>query len=845
MSYSRPSSSRLIEEVLDAADQLDDNSDSHPGGLAPTSRTSVTKVVSIVSSFNEYKRFLVNEIGWGGILKLPALARLNLRFSKWWMSRLDGPSMSVHLNATKRLRFWPGDVHKVFGVPCGPKNILGPDGQCSETTIQFLRSVLGMPKKGNQVLKAAESNLTRPLSEHCSSNLEKDCFKMAFVIFVIGHLLAPSNKHDTSIIDYWGEIANTDRIADFDWCNYVLSDLISASQQVQSDMRNNKLKTHLQGCHVFLQVFVLDNLNLGINNIPHDTYPRVASFDDNKLRRMILATTSTDKLTWDYSCAPIRSPHDNCYTRSTFDLAAENLSRTMPQRNQSPTPTLRPTIPISTSLSLKTPRTPTTPAVPHTTVHDFANYMKSNYPHIVSSDIGILLRRNNAIVTREATSLRSSILRENTTFLDKLMSLLSSSCICCSIRSLPCIMQSSPPMSTTHQNLALSGRKLDMSDSEGETSSSTSKVPFLNRTTQDSVPTTHSKKRPRINSLQANSVTPPSFATTSNKPSTLQLAKTWADTIACGVLMFNDDQNIPDGAVTFAQLSDQLPTKSASRHLKYATDHWTARAYQPKLSIDSLASVEQFMNKLSEDVARRPWVRHDYPRFISINGSSIRDQLVGDTPLDHEVCSLIVRTIVINDNIFLYPSGGFWRIFFEPDLSTCILAGENLWEVRSIQNQFLSQRASTHLSNCKMFIMPATLQTGWCAYAWDMERKLIHILNPCADSAQYSSVNTTHDCIAEKLHVGLYSCLFKFFNTWHVDCLNWKKVYDILASEVFTKDESDLAMIQMACSFNGVGVSEMLNKVNVRIQKINLVADVAKLIHNAGEPPVELHAIVS
>ncbi|VAH03644.1 unnamed protein product [Triticum turgidum subsp. durum] len=716
MSYSRPSSSRLIEEVLDAADQLDDSSDSHPGGLAPTSRTSVTKVVSIVSSFNEYKRFLVNEIGWGGILKLPALARLNLRFSKWWMSRLDGPSMSVHLNATKRLRFWPGDVHKVFGVPCGPKNILGPDGQCSETTIQFLRSVLGMPKKGNQVLKAAESNLTRPLSEHCSSNLEKDCFKMAFVIFVIGHLLAPSNKHDTSIIDYWGEIANTDRIADFDWCNYVLSDLISASQQVQSDMRNNKLKTHLQGCHVFLQV---------------------------------------------------------------------------------------------------------------------------------SSDIGILLRRNNAIVTREATSLRSSILRENTAFLDKLMSLLSSSCICCSIWSLPCIMQSSPPMSTTHQNLALSGRKLDMSDSEGETSSSTSKVPFFNRTTQDSVPTTHSKKRPRINSLQANSVTPPSFATTSNKPSTLQLAKTWADTIACGVLMFNDDQNIPDGAVTFAQLSDQLPTKSASRHLKYATDHWTARAYQPKLSIDSLASVEQFMNKLSEDVARRPWVRHDYPRFISINGSSIRDQLVGDTPLDHEVCSLIVRTIVINDNIFLYPSGGFWRIFFEPDLSTCILAGENLWEVRSIQNQFLSQRASTHLSNCKMFIMPATLQTGWCAYAWDMERKLIHILNPCADSAQYSSLNTTHDCIAEKLHVGLYSCLFKFFNTWHVDCLNWKKVYDILASEVFTKDESDLAMIQMACSFNGVGVSEMLNKVNVRIQKINLVADVAKLIHNAGEPPVELHAIVS
>ncbi|KAM3213701.1 hypothetical protein ACQJBY_066233 [Aegilops geniculata] len=459
MSYSRPSSSRLLEEVLDAANQLDDSSDSHPGGLAPTSRTSVTKVVSLVSSFDDYKRFLVNEIGWGGILKLPALARLNLHFSKWCMSRLDGPSMSVVLNDHKSLRFWLGDVHKVFGVPCGPKNILGPDGQCSETTIQFLCSVLRMPENGNQVLKAAESNLTRPLSEHGSSNLEKDCFKMAFVIFVIGHLLAPSNKHDTSIIDYWGAIANTDRIADFDWCNYVLSDLISVSQQVRSDIRNNKVKTHLQGCHVFLQVFVLDNLNLGINNIPHDTYPRVACFDDSKLRRMTLATTSTDKLSWSYSCAPIRSPHDNCYTRSTFDATSETHSRTMPQRNQSSY--LRPVIPPSPSLTLKTPQTPPTPTIGPTTVHDFANYMKSNYPHLVSSNIDILLRRNNAIVTREATSLWTSILRDNTTFLDKLMTILSSSCICCSIRSLPCIMQNSPTTSTTSSNLPISGRKLE------------------------------------------------------------------------------------------------------------------------------------------------------------------------------------------------------------------------------------------------------------------------------------------------------------------------------------------------------------------------------------------------
>jgi hypothetical protein len=117
-----------------------------------------------------------------------------------------------------------------------------------------MRSAMGMPKKGGHILKCAENIITRPLTENVSSNLEKDCFQMAFVIFVMGHLLAPSTKHDYTSIDYWGAIARTDRINDYNWCNYVLKDVIAASQTVQDDIHNNKNVTHLYGCHVFLQV---------------------------------------------------------------------------------------------------------------------------------------------------------------------------------------------------------------------------------------------------------------------------------------------------------------------------------------------------------------------------------------------------------------------------------------------------------------------------------------------------------------------------------------------------------------------------------------------------------------
>jgi hypothetical protein len=203
---------------------------------------------------DDFKRSLVEEIGFGGLNRLPCISRINLKFSKWLMSRVDGPGRAIKLDDRRRIRFWTKDIAKVFGIPCGPREIHGPDSNCSETTVAFIRSALGMPEKGSLILRAAENIVTRPLNESESSNLEKDCFKMAFVIFAMGHLLAPCTKHDSTSIDYWAAIANVDRIKDFNWCQYIMHELLSASAHVQSDIENNKENTHLHGCHLFLQV---------------------------------------------------------------------------------------------------------------------------------------------------------------------------------------------------------------------------------------------------------------------------------------------------------------------------------------------------------------------------------------------------------------------------------------------------------------------------------------------------------------------------------------------------------------------------------------------------------------
>jgi hypothetical protein len=65
-----------------------------------------------------------------------------------------------------------------------------------------------MQQAGVHSLQAAEEFLKKDITDE-SSMLEKYCFQIAFVIFAMGHVLAPTTKHDYATIKFWGVITNT------------------------------------------------------------------------------------------------------------------------------------------------------------------------------------------------------------------------------------------------------------------------------------------------------------------------------------------------------------------------------------------------------------------------------------------------------------------------------------------------------------------------------------------------------------------------------------------------------------------------------------------------------------
>jgi hypothetical protein len=220
-----------------------------------TSRVSIKRVVEVIQGFTEYKQWLVEEIGFGGVLKIPLIQKVSLKFSAWTMSKVDVVRQAICIRDDKVLKFWAEDIHKMFGVPCGNRDVKGRDASITQESIDLIKKSIGLDRVGEHSLRAVEEFLRRDVKDE-SSKIEKDCFQIAFVIYVMGHIFAPSTKYDYCQIDFWGAVANTETIAQFNWCDYVLQCLLDAVIKLQKDMANFRI----EGASAVLMTTLLSNI---------------------------------------------------------------------------------------------------------------------------------------------------------------------------------------------------------------------------------------------------------------------------------------------------------------------------------------------------------------------------------------------------------------------------------------------------------------------------------------------------------------------------------------------------------------------------------------------------------
>jgi hypothetical protein len=95
-----------------------------------------------VSKLSEYKKEAVRQTGFGGLLDLPLISKVNLKLSAWLLTKLDTQDSCLVFSESKRIYLHEKDIGKVFGIPCGDLDVCS-SGISPEQIVE-LRCSLGL-----------------------------------------------------------------------------------------------------------------------------------------------------------------------------------------------------------------------------------------------------------------------------------------------------------------------------------------------------------------------------------------------------------------------------------------------------------------------------------------------------------------------------------------------------------------------------------------------------------------------------------------------------------------------------------------------------------------------------
>ncbi|KAM3227560.1 hypothetical protein ACQJBY_059367 [Aegilops geniculata] len=234
---------------------VQDSSRSTLADATLTSRISIQKFCCVISQFSNFKHGLVTETGFGGLMHLKITHKLNLKFSSSLMFGVDPDECVLELDQSRRIPITDQDVNNVLGLSQGSRIIPPGHSDLYEVCIEFSRLASSISTKGVHSLKAAELILSKPLDE-TSSKVECECFKIAFVIFSVGHVLNPCAKHDYTSVDYWAALVVPSEMNSYNWCRLVKDSLMKGVRKIKSDIANCNTTNHIVGCHLLLQIFM-------------------------------------------------------------------------------------------------------------------------------------------------------------------------------------------------------------------------------------------------------------------------------------------------------------------------------------------------------------------------------------------------------------------------------------------------------------------------------------------------------------------------------------------------------------------------------------------------------------
>ncbi|TVU00962.1 hypothetical protein EJB05_53619, partial [Eragrostis curvula] len=230
---------------------------------------------------------------------------------------MDYSSGVLVLRDGVRLKITDLDVHLVLGLPY-------ESSTTQNRGILSLRSsdiVKGILRLGNSMeigMEYLEEILTRDYNGKMSTK-ERQAFKVAVVLFVDAYLFAPKGPQPKANYALFPDLVDPNAISKVNWSGYVIKNIKKASRKVQQALLNGNKCATLDCCLIFLEIFYLDNLDMGMINSDYNILPRIRDYPYDKLKSMVQRDRETvvDEAVEMFGKMKIRRSSNVIYSRNT------------------------------------------------------------------------------------------------------------------------------------------------------------------------------------------------------------------------------------------------------------------------------------------------------------------------------------------------------------------------------------------------------------------------------------------------------------------------------------------------------------------------------------------------
>ncbi|KAL6654911.1 hypothetical protein ACP70R_008376 [Stipagrostis hirtigluma subsp. patula] len=264
-------------------------------GIRLDYRYSAIGFHTIVKGLSRKQQESVRSIGFGGLLEIPYISKVDRRLYAWLLSRIDVERMVLKVSDDHEVAVDAANVRRVLGIPCGNLSVYGSSTSDRKNSRRMVRQILGV--KGTDpmpAIKDIENNLLE--SKKCSTPDEKQLFLCSFIILVAEMLLSPRQGFEKVPVNLCPGFANPLNSEQYDWCSYVVDELRYSSILVKQALASGMESISLHGCLVALQLIYMDSLPIARALVSESKLPRLALYTPSVISEIMKKDASENKL---------------------------------------------------------------------------------------------------------------------------------------------------------------------------------------------------------------------------------------------------------------------------------------------------------------------------------------------------------------------------------------------------------------------------------------------------------------------------------------------------------------------------------------------------------------------